>query len=108
MIDGAEFTASCVIKLNKAIKPNVFLLHSNALSNYPLPLMDNTNTHLQITTDWINHVVTATVTIKNASEKNNGTYYCFVLNFDGDPIMQKITTQFIKRELWTTINKTIH
>ena len=99
MIDGAEFTASCVIRFNKGIKPNVLIFHSNTLSNYPTKLVEDTNTHLQLTTDMANHVVTKTVTIKNASVKNNGTYYCIVLNFDGDPIIRTMTTQFIKREL---------
>ncbi len=105
MIDGAEFTASCVITLNKGTTPpTVFMFYSNALSSDPTPLMEDTNTHLQLTVDTTNHLVTKTITIKSASVKNNGTYYCIaLLNFDSDPIVQKMTTQFIKRELCMTV-----
>lgn len=104
MIDGAEFTASCVIRLNEGTKPpRVFMFYSNALSSDPTPLMEDTNTQLQLTVDTTNHVVTQTITIKSASVKNNGTYYCIaVLNFGSDPIVQKMTTQFIERELCMT------
>ena len=103
MIDGTSFTASCVIRLNKGIEPKVLMLYSNALSNYPTLLVEDTNTYVQHTTDTTNHVKMATVNIKNASVENNGTYYCIVLNFDGDPLVQKMTTQFKKRKLWINV-----
>ena len=105
MIDGAEFTASCVIRLNKGTKPpQVFMLYSNAISSDPTMLMEDTNTHLRLMVDTTNHVVTKTITIKSASVKNNGTYYCIaLLNFDSDPVVQKMTTEFIKRELYMIV-----
>ena len=102
MIDGAEFEASCVIRMNEAFidAPNVYMFYSNSSlhDSYPLVVEDTTNTKLQVTTDTLNRVITATITIKHASVKNNGTYYCVALGFD-NVIKETMTTQFIQREL---------
>ena len=101
MIDGADFVASCMIKGIRSSQ-RVFIFYSNTLSDYPTQLTNlvDTNIHLQHTTSTTHHIVMLTLTIKNVSLKNNGTYYCTVLDFDGSlPIMQTLTTQYINREL---------
>lgn len=97
MIDGSEFTASCVIsRLNKGTVLNVFMLYSNGLSM--TQLMDDDNTIVQYTIK--DYIVIATVTIKKASANNNGTYLCYATaGFAGKPVMQSTTAQFIEREL---------
>ena len=101
MIVGADFVASCVTKEIQS-SPRVFMFYSNTYSIYPIQLTNlvDTNIHLQHTTNTTHHIVMLTLIIKNTSLKNNGTYYCIELDsFDGDPIVQTLTTQYIKHEL---------
>ena len=97
MIDGSEFTASCVIsRLNKGTYLNVFMLYSNGLSM--IQLMNDDNTIVRHTIE--DYIVIATVTIKKATASNNGTYLCYATaGFAGKPVMQSTTAQFIEREL---------
>lgn len=99
MIDGSQFTASCVIsRLSKATYLNVFMLYSNGLSM--VQLMNDDNTIVQYTIE--DYIVIATVTIKKASINNNGTYLCYATaGFAGKSVMQSTTTQFIEREFLT-------
>ena len=100
MIDGADFVASCVIKRFQS-PPHVLMFYSNASSDYATQLRDlvDTNIRLQRTFDTTRHIVMLTLTIKNASLKNNGTYYCILSNFYSGLIVQTLTTQYINREL---------
>ena len=100
MIDGAEFTASCVIRINEPTidVANVYIIYTNSSLQYSATLVvEDTNTKLQVITDTFNRVTTATVTIKRASVNNNGTYYCIVSGFDNN-FIKEITTRFIQRK----------
>lgn len=94
MIDGAEFTASCIIsRMNPGTQLKVYMFYSNSF----ISLTNDTNTLVQLTTE--SYMIIAKVTIKNATVRNNGTYHCLVVSFVGKPVMQTTTTQFIEREL---------
>jgi len=96
MVDGAEFTASCTIKINK-IKPKYVFSYSASPGNYTW-IMNGPNTHLESTTTDDNQMMVVKLTIKKATEKNKGTYHCHAYDW-AKYEKKELEIQFIKREL---------
>lgn len=96
MIDGSEFTASCMIsRINQGIQLNVVMYYTDG-STFT-PLMNDANTLIQYTVQ--NYMIIAKATIKKATIKHKGTYFCYVASFAGNIAMKQTTPQFIQSEL---------